>query len=196
MTNVTAHQAISLDGYTAGPNQTLKTPLGEGGEQLHEWMFEAADENAAEIEALQAPKAYVMGRNMFGPSRGDWDMEWRGWWGEDPPYHGPVFVLTHHQRDDLPMEGGTTFHFVTDGIGVALDRAIQASPDGSVGIAGGAETVRQYLAEGLIDELRLHVSPVVLGAGERLFDDLGGLRLEPVSARHHPMVTHLTYRKA
>jgi dihydrofolate reductase len=197
MTFVTADQTISLDGFTAGPDQSMDNPIGVGGEQmLDDWMFNSGDENAAEVEAILAPKAYIMGRNMFSPGRGDWDLDWRGWWGEDPPYHAPVFVLTHHPRDDVPMDGGTTFHFVTDGIGAALDRAFQASADGSVGIAGGATTVRQYLAEGLIDELRLHVAPVVLGAGERLFDDLAGLKLEPVSARHHPLVSHLTYRKA
>lgn len=197
MAFVTADQTISLDGFTAGPDQSMDHPIGVGGVQmLDDWMFDSGDENAAEVEAIVAPKAYIMGRNMFTPGRGDWDPEWRGWWGEDPPYHAPVFVLTHHEREDLPMEGGTTFHFVTEGIGAALDRAVQASSDGTVGICGGAQTVRQYLAAGLIDELRLHVAPVVLGAGERLFDDLAGLRLEPVGARHHSKVSHLTYHRA
>jgi dihydrofolate reductase len=197
MNRVTADQGISLDGFTAGPDQSQENPLGVGGEQLlDDWMFADGDENAAEIEAILAPKAFIMGRNMFGPPEGgDWNPEWHGWWGEDPPYHAPVFVLTHHARDDLPMDGGTTFHFITEGIESALDRAREAAGDGSVGIMGGAETLRQYLAAGLIDELRLHVAPVVLGAGERLFDDLAGLKLEPVSARHHRLVTHVTYRK-
>ena len=130
---------------------------------------------------------------MFaGP--GEWDPAWRGWWGEEPPYHGPVFVLTHQQRDALPMDGGTTFHFVNGGIEEALDRAREAAGDGSVSIAGGAQTLRQYLAAGLVEELRLHVSPIVLGAGERLFDGLSGVRFEPIAARHHPLASHLTYK--
>ncbi len=193
MTRVTADQAISLDGFTAGPNQTLEEPLGEGGEQLHTWMFEAAEDHAAEREAILEASAYVMGRNMFaGP--GEWEPTWRGWWGEEPPYHGPVFVVTHQQRDDLPMDGGTTFHFVNDGIGTAVDRAREAAGAGSVSIAGGAATLRQCLAAGLVDELRLHVAPILLGAGERLFDGLGGVTFEPTGARHHPMASHLTYQ--
>lgn len=193
MTHVTADQAISLDGFTAGPNQSLDEPLGEGGELLHTWMFEAAEDHATEREAILEASAFVMGRNMFaGP--GEWDPTWRGWWGEEPPYHGPVFVVTHHQRDDLPMDGGTTFHFVTDGIESALDRAREAAGDGSVSIAGGAETLRQYLAAGLVDELRLHVAPILLGAGERLFDGLAGVMFEPTGARHHPMASHLIYK--
>ena len=197
MTRVTADLGISLDGFAAGPDQSHENPLGVGGEHLlDDWMFGAADENAAEVEAILARSAFVMGRNMFGPPEGGaWDDAWRGWWGEDPPYHAPVFVLTHHERDDLPMDGGTTFHFVTDGIEAALDRAREAAGDGEVGIMGGATTVRQYLAAGLVDELRLHVVPLVLGSGERLFDDLGGLKLEPVAVRHTPLVTHLTYRR-
>jgi dihydrofolate reductase len=197
MTRVTADLGISLDGFAAGPDQSHETPLGVGGEHLlDDWMFGAADDNAAEVEAILARKAFIMGRNMFGPPEGgDWDDAWHGWWGEEPPYRAPVFVLTHHERDDLPMEGGTTFHFVTDGIEAALERAREAAGDGEVGIMGGATTVRQYLDAGLIDELRLHLVPRVLGSGERLFDDLSGLTLEPVSARHTPLVTHLTYRR-
>ena len=197
MTRVTADLGISLDGLAAGPDQSHENPLGVGGEHLlDDGMFGAADDNAAEVEAIVARSAFVMGRNMFGPPEGgEWDDAWRGWWGENPPYHAPVFVLTHHERDDLPMDGGTTFHFVTDGIEAALDRAREAAGDGEVGIMGGATTVRQYLDAGLIDELRLHLVPLVLGAGERLFDDLTGLKLEPVAARHTPLVTHLTYRR-
>ena len=197
MTRVTADLGISLDGFAAGPDQSHENPLGAGGEHLlDDWMFGAAEENGAEVEAILARSAFVMGRNMFGPPEGGaWDDAWRGWWGEDPPYHAPVFVLTHHERDDLPMDGGTTFHFVTDGIEAALDRAREAAGDGEVGIMGGATTVRQYLAAGLVDELRLHVVPLVLGSGERLFDDLGGLKLEPIAVRHTPLVTHLTYRR-
>jgi dihydrofolate reductase len=193
MTRVTADQSISLDGFTAGPNQSPEEPLGARGEELHTWMFEAADDHTAEREAILEASAFVMGRNMFaGP--GDWDTSWRGWWGEEPPYHAPVYVLTHQKRDDLQMEGGTSFHFVTGGIEEALHRAQDAAGEGSVGIAGGAETLRQYLAAGLVDELRLHVAPILLGAGERLFDGLTGVTFQPIAARHHPMASHLTYR--
>jgi len=195
MTRVTADQSISLDGFTAGPDQSADEPLGVRGEELHTWMFEAEDDHAAEREAILEASAYVMGRNMFaGPGPGEWDPAWRGWWGEEPPYHGPVFVLTHQKRDDLPMDGGTTFHFVNGGIEEALDRAREAAGDGSVSIAGGAETLRQCLAAGLVDELRLHVSPIILGAGERLFDGLAGVMFEPIAVRHHPLASHLTYR--
>jgi dihydrofolate reductase len=195
MSRVTSDMAISLDGYAAGPNQTLDKPFGDGVDgRLTRWMLEAAEENAAEIEEITAARAYIMGRNMFSPGRGEWDLEWNGWWGEDPPYHAPVFVLTHHERAPVEMQGGTTFHFVTDGIESALARAREAAGDGSVSIAGGAATVNQYLAAGLIDELRLHVAPVVLGRGERLLADAGSFELEPVSARQTPLVTHLTYR--
>jgi dihydrofolate reductase len=187
--------AVSLDGYTAGPNQTLENPFGDGArEHLTRWMLEAAEENAAEIQAITAARAYIMGRNMFGPGRGEWDLEWSGWWGDDPPYHAPTFVLTHHERAPLQMQGGTTFHFVTDGIESALRQARGAAGDGSVSIAGGAATVNQYLAAGLIDELRLHVAPVVLGKGERLLADAGSFELEPLSTRQTSLVTHLTYR--
>jgi dihydrofolate reductase len=135
-----------------------------------------------------------MGRNMFGPGRGGWDPDWRGWWGEEPPYHGPVFVLTHHAREPLAMEGGTTFTFVTDGIESALAQAQAAAGEREVAIAGGAATVRQYLAAGAIDELRLHVAPVVLGAGEGLFEGVGDIELEPLGVSGTGLVTHLRYR--
>jgi dihydrofolate reductase len=135
-----------------------------------------------------------MGRNMFGPGRGEWDPDWTGWWGPEPPYHAPVFVLTHHERAPLPMQGGTMFTFVTDGIGSALQQAREAARGKPVEIAGGAATVRQYLEAGLLDELVLHVVPVVLGAGERLLDGLGGLVVEPVEVIASPTVTHLRYR--
>jgi dihydrofolate reductase len=195
MTKVTTDMAISLDGFAAGLNQSLDNPFGEGvGDRLHQWMFEAADENAEEIAAITAAGAYVMGRNMFSPGRGDWDLDWRGWWGDDPPYHAPVFVLTHHPRESLTMEGGTTFTFVTDGIESALAQAREAAGEKDVAIAGGARTVNQYLAAGLLDELRLHVAPVILGAGERLLEGAGGTTLEPLGARSTPLVTHLRYR--
>ncbi len=152
-----------------------------------------ADSHVAE-EVVQGIGAYIMGRNMFGPGRGAWDLEWRGWWGEDPPYHTPVYVLTNHEREPLPMDGGTTFHFVTDGIESALEQARAAAGDKDVSIAGGASTVRQYLAAGLLDELYLHIVPVVLGAGERLLDGVGDPTLEPVKVVDSPAVTHVKYR--
>jgi dihydrofolate reductase len=195
MSNVTCDIAISVDGFAAGPNQSLEHPLGEGAETcLHRWMFDEPDANAAELERILAAKAYIMGRNMFAPSRGDWDLEWTGWWGAEPPYHAPVFVLTHHPRESVTMEGGTTFHFVTDGIESALAQAREAAGDADVAIAGGAATVRQYLRAGLLDELRLHVAPVMLGAGERLLEDVGRLDLELLDFSSNHLVTHLNYR--
>ena len=195
MTKIRANLAVSLDGFAAGPNQSAENPFGEGVDgRLHRWMFDDAEANAEEIDAHTSAKAYIMGRNMFGPGRGAWDTEWNGWWGPNPPYHAPVYVLTHHERESVEMEGGTTYHFVTDGIESALEQAKQAAGDGDVLIAGGATTVNEYLAAGLIDELRLHVAPVVLGAGERIFDGVGQLTLEPVSTRATKFVTHLTYR--
>ena len=195
MTALTAAIAISADGYAAGPNQRLDKPFGDGDvDQLHRWMFETPEENAAEVAALSDAGAFIMGRNMFDPGRGEWDLDWQGWWGPEPPYHAPVFVLTHHQRDDLPMAGGTTFHFVTGGIEEALERAGKAAGDKRVSVAGGAATINQYLAAGLLDELTLHIAPVVLGAGERLFDGVPGLQLEQISSRPASLVTHVTYR--
>jgi dihydrofolate reductase len=195
MSKVTCDISISLDGFAAGPNQSLDNPLGEGAEtRLHQWMFEESEANAAELHGITAAGAFIMGRNMFSPGRDDWDLEWKGWWGDDPPYHRPVFVLTHHPRPMLPMRGGTTFNFVTDGIESALAQARKAAGEGDIAIAGGAHTVNQYLAAGLIDELRLHVAPVLLGAGERLFDGVGDLTLEPLSVRGTNLVTHLRYR--
>ena len=195
MGKVTCGMAVSVDGYVAGPNQRADAPFGDGvGESLHRWMFEAAEENAAEIEALSSAGAFIMGRNMFGHDRGEWDLGWRGWWGEDPPYHTPVYVLCHHEREPLPMQGGTTFHFVTDGIESALSQARAAAGDRDVSIAGGASTVRQFLRAGLLDQLYLHIAPVVLGAGERLLEDVGDPTLEPVEVVASPTVTHVKYR--
>ncbi|WP_151081865.1 dihydrofolate reductase family protein [Nocardioides cynanchi] len=196
MGKVTTDPAISLDGFMAGPDQDVEHPLGVGGEALHRWHFgEAEKDNAAEAEAMVSAGAYVMGRNMFGPVRGEWDLDWRGWWGEDPPYHAPVFVLTHYPRAPLEMEGGTTFHFVTDGIEEALRLAQEAAGDRHVSVCGGASTINQYLAAGHIDELRLHVAPVVLGRGEAPFRGLDGLELTVVSSRATPLVTHMTLRR-
>jgi dihydrofolate reductase len=169
--------SISLDGYGAGPNQSEQDPLGVGGEQLHEWIF---DEAATEVDRRFRARgedgigATVMGRNMFGPVREAWGTsDWSGWWGEDPPFHHDVFVLTHHPREPVSMAGGTTFHFVTEGIEAALERARAAAGDRSVRLGGGVSTVRQYLRAGLLDELHVAVVPVLLGSGERLLGDLG-----------------------
>ena len=194
MTLVTCDISMSLDGYVAGPHQRREEPLGDGGEQLHRWMFPARGEDRRIIEEWQRDVgAYVMGRNMFaGPGAGPWDADWRGWWGEDPPYGGPVFVLTHHEREPLEM-GRTTFHFVSDGIGEVLERAREAAGERPVAIAGGASVVNQYLAADLVDVLHLHVAPIVLGAGERLFEGVPAREMTPVQVRASPLVTHLRY---
>lgn len=195
MTQVLCTIATSLDGYVAGPDQGPDQPFGAHVEdRLHRWMFEQAKENETELDALNGAGSYIMGRNMFGPGRGEWDQEWKGWWGPEPPYHSPVFVLTHHEREPLAMEGGTTFTFVTDGIEAALDQAKSAAGEGYVVISGGASTINQYLRAGLIDELWLHIAPVLLGAGERLFDGTDVTDLEKIEARDTDLVTHLRYR--
>jgi dihydrofolate reductase len=198
MTRVTSQLSVSLDGYAAGPDQSRDEPLGKGGRELHRWHIgegprHEADE-AASRSILEGNGAYVMGRNMFGPIRGEWEGDWRGWWGEEPPYHAPVFVLTHYAREPLEMAGGTTFHFVTGGIEDALEQARAAAGDADVNVAGGASTVNQFLAAGLIDELTLHVSPVLLHGGERLFEGVGDVRLEPVELSGSPAATHVRYR--
>jgi dihydrofolate reductase len=173
---------ISLDGYAAGPEQSLDHPLGVGGTRLHDWAFPAeTPETDTDLDRRFAAErevgigATIMGRNMFGPVRGGWgDSDWKGWWGEDPPFGHPVFVLTHHAHPPIPMAGGTTFHFVTDGIEAALEQASGAAGDADVAIGGGASTVQQYLAAGLIDEMHLVIAPILLGGGERLFDHLDG----------------------
>lgn len=197
-----AHVSMSLDGYLAGPDQSLEAPLGVGGERVHAWHWpgqdagnEADDVQAADM--LTPRGAYVMGRNMFGPVRGPWtsyEGTWRGWWGEDPPYRAPVFVLTHHAHDPLVMAGGTTFHFVTDGFDAAYARALEVAAGADVRIAGGASTVRQAFAAGVLDEITLDVAPVVLGAGERLFDGVADPGLVPVQVDASPLATHIRYR--
>ena len=194
MTKVTCDSGVSLDGFSAGPDQSLENPLGKGAERMHRWMFEQPEANKAEREAIVKAGAFIMGRHMFGPDRGEWDLDWHGWWGADPPYHAPVFVLGHREREPLEMEGGTTFHFVTDGIEAAMERAKEAAGDRTVSIAGGASTVQQYLRAGLIDELRLHIAPVILGSGERLLDGVGDLKLEQLAVTSSELVTHITYR--
>src|SRR5213083_2934475 len=188
----TCHMSISLDGFVAGPDQNLEQPLGRGGMDLHHWHLDGplndADARARDL-LLRLRGAYVMGRNMFGPLRG----AWRGGWGDDPPYHAPVFVLTHFERDPIELAGGTTFHFVTDGFDAAFARASEAAGDRGVDIAGGASTVRQALCAGVIDELVLDFVPVLLGAGERLFDGVPDPGLEPVEVIHSPLATHVRY---
>lgn len=207
---VTCQISISLDGFVAGPNQSLDNPIGVGGMRLHEWVFATAawrrrqgeeggeDGPDSEIvdELNQGVGAYIMGRNMFGGGSGPWDEDWKGWWGDEPPYHVPVFVLTHHPREPLTMLGGTIFNFVTDGIESALEKAHAAAGDRNVSIAGGASAIRQYLAAGKLDELYLHIVPVVLGAGERLLEDVGDPVLEPAKVVASPAVTHIMYRIA
>ena len=201
--------SMSLDGYVAGPDQSVENPLGKGGERLHDWVVELeawrkshghaggeVNESTPVIEEQLANiGAGLMGRNMFGPvGGGDWgDGSWQGWWGDDPPFHYPVFVLTHHEREPLELSD-TTFNFVTDGIESALDQAKEAAGDQNVKLSGGADVARQYLAAGLIDEMELHVVPVLLGGGERLLDDVGHLELEQARAVEAPGVTHLKYR--
>ncbi|MGY1630222.1 dihydrofolate reductase family protein [Geodermatophilus sp. SYSU D01186] len=178
MTELRVHNlSVSLDGFAAGPSQSVDAPLGVGGERLHDWAFEGERSPVDErfwTAGVHDAGATIMGRNMFGPIRGPWsDSGWSGWWGEDPPFHHDVFVLTHHPRPPLEMAGGTTFHFVTEGIEAVLERARDAAGGGHVRLGGGASTVRQYLRAGLLDELHVVVVPVLLGAGERLFGDLG-----------------------
>jgi dihydrofolate reductase len=203
--------SISLDGFVAGPNQSEEHPLGEGGMQLHEWVLKLAawrephgregGEVTASSPLLEEGQArtgaVVMGRNMFGGGPGPWGEDpWQGWWGEEPPFHVPVFVLTHHPREPLVKEGGTIFTFVTDGIESALEQAKEAAGEKDVALGGGANAAQQYLAAGLIDEMQLNVAPVLLGAGTRLFENGAGAgsRLEPTLVVETPDVTHLRYR--
>lgn len=188
--------AVSADGYATGLNQTEERPFGDVDDSwLHNWMFDAYEENKAEVDAIVTSGATIMGRNMFGPVRGEWDRDWRGWWGPNPPYHNPVFVLTHHPHEPIEMEGGTTFHFITDGIERALELARDAAGEQDISIAGGPCTVNQFLTAGLLDELRLHITPCIIGAGERVFEGVPPQRLERVSVRATSLVTHITYRR-
>ncbi len=212
MSKLRCHISISLDGFAAGPNQSQENPLGEGGMQLHDWVirlaawrephgYEGGEVNESTRiveESRENVGAGVMGRNMFGPpGGGPWgDEQWTGWWGDNPPFHYPVFVLTHHPRQPLEMEGGTTFHFVTDGIEPALEKARETAGGKDVLLSGGAEVVNEYLAAGLLDELQLSVAPVLLGDGARVFDDLGDAKVQLEQARvvEAPGVAHLEYR--
>ena len=208
MSKVRVHISVSADGYVAGPNQSLEQPLGEGGERLHDWAvglrafrephgLEGGEVNASTPvveESVANVGAEIMGRGKFGGGPGPWsDDPWRGWWGENPPFHMPVFVLTHHERQPLTL-ADTTFTFVTDGIEAALEQARTAAGEKDVVIGGGADAIDQYLAAGLVDELELSVVPVLLGCGARLFDGVGPLELEQVRAVGAPGVTHLKYR--
>lgn len=205
---VTSQISISLDGFVAGPDQSFENPIGEGGMRLHDWVFateswreqhgEEGGERNPDSEVVakltRGIGAYVMGRNMFGPGRGAWDPEWKGWWGDDPPFHTPVFVLTHHEHPPLPMDGGTTFTFVTDGIESAVAQARAAAGDADVQVSGGAGTINQALAAGLLERLTLHIVPIILGSGERLLVNVGDPQLAPVEVVASPAVTHITYR--
>jgi dihydrofolate reductase len=212
MSKLRLTMSMSLDGFVAGPEQSEREPLGIGGEQLHQWLVplrtfrESHGEEGGEVNAstpiaegiLGNTGATIMGRNMFGGGPGPWDDAWRGYWGDDPPYHHPVFVLTHHARDPLEMEGGTTFNFVTTGIESALEQARAVAGDKDVSLGGGADVVQQYLAAGLLDELLISVVPVLLGGGARLFDNLGAAlpELEQIEAIEAPGVTHIRYSAA
>ena len=210
MSKVRVHIAISADGYVAGPNQSKENPLGEGGEDLHEWMLalkawrephgrdggEVNESSAIFEESHDNVGAEIMGRGKFGPPEGGpWGEEpWPGWWGEDPPFHKPVFVVTHHEREPLTLSD-TTFTFVTDGIEAALEQAKEAADGKDVYIGGGADIINQYLAAGLVDEIEVHVAPLILGGGERLFDGVGpDLKLEQLRAVEAPGGAHLKYR--
>jgi dihydrofolate reductase len=205
--------SVSLDGFGAGPNQSVDDPLGEGGETLHEWfvptrtfqqMVRGNEGGTTGVDDDFAARsftnigAWIMGRNMFGPIRGAWpDENWKGWWGDNPPYHCPVFVLTHHERAPVTMAGGTIFHFVTDGIEAALERAVQAANGKDVRVGGGVATVRQYLRAGLIDEMHFAISPVLLGSGEHLFANIDTASLGYRCNEHVPTqnATHVVLTK-
>lgn len=203
---------MSIDGFGAAPNQSLENPFGVGGMVLPAWMFPtqtmkqmfgqdggtAGVDNDFVVRGFDNIGAWILGRNMFGPIRGPWlDTEWKGWWGDNPPYHSDVFVLTHHARDSIVMDGGTTFHFVTDGIRSALERAFAAANGKDVRVGGGAATINQYLRAGLIDEMHVAIAPVLLGAGEKLFADVDMAALGYQCVEHVPTesATHVVFRK-
>jgi dihydrofolate reductase len=200
--------SVSLDGFGAGPEQSLHDPLGKRGQELHKWLVatktfktmlgmdggsQGVDDTFAHA-SMEGFGAFILGRNMFAPTRGEWpDDGWKGWWGDNPPYHAPTFILTHHAREPIVMEGGTTFHFVTDGVHAALERARAAAGDGDVKIAGGVSTVRQYLEAGLIDDLHIALSPVLLGRGEALFEalDVPALGYRVMESTATDLATHV-----
>ena len=188
---------MTLDGFTAGLNQSFEKPFGDNfdSDLLDRWMFAEPEKHnhKKEINAILDAGAFIMGSNMFGPTDRRDTPQWKGWWGDDPPYHAPVFVLSHQERHPIKMEGGTTFIFVTDGIESALSKAKEAAGNRDVKIMGGANTVNQYLAVGLIDELWLHIAPVTIGEGTRLFEGVPTLKLEPIEVSGTRMVTHIRY---
>lgn len=204
---------VSIDGYGAGPNQDINNPLGVGGADLHQWLFPTLtfqqtlfgkDEGATGVDNVFAARgfrnvgAWILGRNMFSPNRGAWlDMDWKGWWGNNPPYHAPTYILTHYERPSIEMEGGTTFHFITGGIVEALDNAREAAEGKDVRIVGGVNTIQQYLREGLIDEMHIAISPVLLGSGERLFEgvDLRTLGYECIEYVASEKAAHVVLRR-
>jgi dihydrofolate reductase len=193
MSKVTCGVSMSLDGFIAGDNMTLENPFGDISPMLlNGWQFDEPEKNKAEREALVSAGAFIMGRNMFGPKELQADPAWKGWWGDNPPYH-PVFVLSHSKQEPIVMEGGTTFNFVTDGIESAMKQARKAAGPKDVAIAGGANTINQYLAAGLIDELWLHIAPVTVGNGQRLFKDTPGIKLKPLEVRTTDTVAHIKY---
>ncbi|MFD4945436.1 dihydrofolate reductase family protein [Streptomyces sp. NPDC058239] len=208
MSALTTHIGMSLDGFAAGPHQSAENPVGVGGMRLHQWLIgtrawyehrgleggEESVDSKVLSDAMHGIGSYIMGRRMFGGGDGPWDVSWRGWWGEEPAFHAPVFVLTHHPREPLVLKGGTTFTFVTDGIHSALERARESAGGQNVSIAGGAKVVQQYLAAGLLDELTIHLRPIVLGAGERLLESVGDPVLEPMDVVSSAEATHIRYR--
>jgi len=198
MTKVTAGLTISLDGFGAGINQSFERPFGDNfdSDLLDRWMFAEPEKHKhkKEIDAILDAGAFIMGSNMFGPKDTRDSAEWKGWWGNNPPYHAPIFVLSHQEREPEEMEGGTTFIFVTDGIESALSKAKEAAGARNVKIMGGANIINQYLAAGLIDELWIHIVPVTIGAGSRLFEGVQGLNLEPIEVSGTDLVTHIRYK--
>lgn len=198
MTKVTSGLTISLDGFGAGLNQSYEKPFGDNfdADLLDNWMFAEPEKHKhkKEIAAILDAGAFIMGSNMFGPEDRRDTPEWKGWWGDNPPYHAPVFVLSHNEREPIEMEGGTTFYFVTDGIESALKQAKKAAGSRDVKIMGGANTINQYLAAGLIDELWLHIAPVTIGEGTRLFEGAPGLKLEPIEISGTSVITHIRYK--
>jgi dihydrofolate reductase len=209
MSTLKLNITMSIDGFVAGPDQSPEHPLGVGGEKLHGWLYplkafrEGHGEEGGEVNAstpfaediLGGAGATIMGRNMFGGGPGLWRESWQGWWGDDPPFHHPVFVLTHHQRKPLEMQGGTTYHFVTDGIESALEQARAAAGEKEVSLGGGASVAQQYLAAGLLDEIVVSIVPILLGGGARLFENLGDAKLEQVESVEAPGVTHVRYAR-
>ena len=211
MSKLKLNITMSIDGFVAGPDQSVEHPLGVGGEKLHGWLYPLAafrgghGKEGGEVNAstpfaediLGGAGATIMGRNMFGGGPGPWgDESWKGWWGDDPPFHHPVYVLTRYSRDPLEMQGGTTFHFVTDGIESALDQARAAAGEKDVSLGGGASVAQQYLAAGLLDEIVVSIVPILLRSGARLFDNVGDARLKQVESVEAPGVTHIRYARA